>query len=149
MDFTQQKEVSIFVKRFASTDKGTLGILSFGPLLLAQLEDPHHQDKIPGDTRIPAGRYRLTLQKTGRLHNAYSKYPWYRGMLLLNGVPNFSGVMIHSGNTKSDTRGCPLVGVEIDLDSFSILKSRIAMERLYTLAYQMMDQGAKVFIDIS
>jgi hypothetical protein len=57
--------------------------------------------KIPGETAIPAGRYRVIVDWSNR----FRKYS-----LHILDVPNFAGIRIHSGNTDKDTEGCLLVG---------------------------------------
>ena len=57
--------------------------------------------KVPGETAIPAGRYRLTTSMSNRFS---------RLMPLVVDVPYFSGGRIHGGNTHRDTEGCPLIG---------------------------------------
>lgn len=57
--------------------------------------------KIKGETAIPIGRYQITW--------TYS--PRFKKMLpLLNGVPGYEGIRIHSGNKAKDTEGCILCG---------------------------------------
>ena len=57
--------------------------------------------KIKGETAIPIGRYQVTW--------TYS--PRFKKMLpLLNGVPGYTGIRIHSGNKAKDTEGCILCG---------------------------------------
>ena len=51
-------------------------------------------------TAIPTGRYEVTV--------TYSPH-FKRNLPLLNNVPGYSGVRIHSGNTAEDTDGCILV----------------------------------------
>jgi len=77
--------------------------------------------KVPGATAIPAGRYKLTVtpsQRFGRL------------LPLLVGVPGFTGVRIHPGNTPADTEGCILVGQAIGGQA-SLLRSRLAFDDLF------------------
>jgi hypothetical protein len=57
--------------------------------------------KIPHETAIPTGTYRVTVNMS----------PAKKRMLpRLLDVPGFSGILIHRGNTKSDSSGCILVG---------------------------------------
>ena len=58
-------------------------------------------EKIYGETAIPAGEYEFIITHSPKLK--------INAPLLLN-VPNFSGVMIHPGNSVLDTMGCILVG---------------------------------------
>ena len=87
--------------------------------------------KVKGQTAIPAGRYEVLL-------NSYSprfgqKEPYRslsRGCVpLINGVPGFSGVRIHVGNTASDTEGCILVGQNKQVGK--VLNSRETYIRLW------------------
>ena len=70
--------------------------------------------KIPGKTAIPYGRYEITMKVKSPKYSDFSKYPWakkYDGYLprLLN-VSNFEGVLLHPGNTSSESAGCILTG---------------------------------------
>jgi hypothetical protein len=57
--------------------------------------------KIPHETAIPTGTYRVIVNIS----------PAKKRMLpRLLDVPGFSGILIHRGNTKSDSSGCILVG---------------------------------------
>ena len=58
-------------------------------------------EKLAGQTAIPRGRYRLSVSMSNRFK---------RIMPIVIGVPQFSGVRIHGGNTHEDTEGCPLLG---------------------------------------
>ena len=57
--------------------------------------------KIHGDTAIPRGQYRVILSMSARFK---------RVMPEVLGVPGFTGVRIHGGNTEANTEGCPLLG---------------------------------------
>lgn len=67
------------------------------------LEDTVRPDgmKVYGKTAIPAGTYKIELVPS---------YRFQRLMPMLLDVPNFSGILIHNGNTADDTDGCILVG---------------------------------------
>lgn len=56
--------------------------------------------KVAGVTAIPAGLYRVTLEKSPKFK---------RIMPTILRVPNFEGIRIHGGNRPEDTEGCPLV----------------------------------------
>ena len=68
--------------------------------------------KVYGETAIPIGTYRLSLNVVSPKYKAVA---WYRS---LNGgkmprvldVPGFDGIVIHPGNKAVDTYGCLLVG---------------------------------------
>lgn len=74
--------------------------------------------KMAGKTAIPEGRYPLLVTKSIRFKK------W---LPLLFGVPSFSGVRIHSGNTAKDTQGCILLGENRKVGM--VVNSRIWMHR--------------------
>lgn len=107
--------MEIKVQRFKK-DKYTHGVLTIeGDVFECYtLEDKVREGdifkvKVQNETAIPAGRYEVILN----MSNRFKKY-----MPLLLNVPNFSGVRIHSGNTKDHTEGCILVGFENGEDGF-------------------------------
>ena len=82
-----------------------------GDLLIARkifchtLEDKvRNDDKVPGDTAIPAGRYPVVLEYSNRFK---------RMMPRVRNVPGFDGILLHGGNTTADTSGCVLCAYEI------------------------------------
>ena len=77
------------------------------PTKIFSLEDPVREIpgvpvdvwKIPGETAIPVGTYKIILSMSKRFG---------RIMPEILGVKGFSGVRIHGGNDAGDTHGCPL-----------------------------------------
>ncbi len=100
--------------RFSSQSDSTLGLLRVnGQFACFILEDEYRAIKVPGETRIPAGRYPLKLRTHGGFHNRYiNKYGtnFHKGMLEICEVPGFTDILIHTGNTDDHTAGCLLVG---------------------------------------
>lgn len=67
--------------------------------------------KVYGQTAIPTGTYKVNLNVVSPKFKDRSWAKPYGGKVprLMN-VPGFEGVLIHPGNTDSDTSGCILVG---------------------------------------
>lgn len=83
-------------------------------------------EKIPAQTAIPRGRYRLTASPSNRFK---------RIMPLIKAVPHFDGIRIHGGNTHLNTEGCPLIGEERTDDGV-----RKCSEVVDTLIRRIMDE---------
>ena len=105
------------VLRFSSQSDCTHGLLFEVTdikkhFLCYTLEDEHRVLKVKGETRIPAGTYKIELRKEGGFHARYDKkYPGiHRGMLHVVDVPGFEYILIHTGNTDEHTAGCLIVG---------------------------------------
>ena len=76
------------------------------------LEDQYQAVKVMHETCIPEGTYDIEFRKTGGFHAKYSeryKNAHY-GMLHIQDVPNFTYILIHTGNTDEHTSGCLIVG---------------------------------------
>ena len=101
------------------------------------LEDEHRNEKKYGETRIPAGTYKVKLRTEGGYHQKYSKrFPSiHRGVLHITDVPNFEYILIHCGNTDEHTAGCLLVGDSQEnnqlVSNGFIGKSTQAYKRIY------------------
>lgn len=105
------------VIRFSSQDDSTNGLLfdvtdGDRKFLCYTLEDEHRNEKVAGETRIPAGEYRITLRRVGGYHQKYAVRfrDIHKGMLWVRDVPGFEYILIHCGNTDEDTAGCLLLG---------------------------------------
>ena len=112
------------LKRTAFTNKSTAGELWLdGKFICYTLEDVDRklevvgkEGKVKGETAIPQGTYLLAL--------TYSNH-FKKVLPLLQHVPYYEGVRIHSGNTAEDTEGCILVGLKQGVDT--VLESRAAL----------------------
>ena len=94
--------------------------------------------KIPGQTAIPIGAYRVIVDFSQRFQ---------RQLPLLERVPGFSGVRIHAGNTIGDTEGCILVGNE--RYAKSIGRSQMALASLMTKLNEAIRKGEPVTLQIA
>jgi hypothetical protein len=144
--------MNLNLKRFSSGDESTIGMLKVNGIFHCfTIEDEYRDEKVAGETRIPAGIYPVALRCEGTMTKKYEKFPEHRGMLWLQDVPNFTYVYIHIGNTDADTNGCILVaeGVMADRKGGGRgLSSTPAYLDLYALILQAMDNGEKVYINI-
>ena len=125
------------VKRHYKGPQYTIGrMYADGVYLCDTLEDTVRPDgkKIAGQTAIPAGTYPVRI--------TYS--PRFKKMLpMLDNVPNFTGVRIHTGNTAEDTEGCILVGY--NRVKGRVCDSRAAFRRLFAL----LEKAGQIEIKIS
>lgn len=132
---------------------GTLFDVTAEPAFLCYvLEDQPNEPKVPGETRIPAGRYRINFRDEGGMIVRYKKrFAWHRGMLHLHNVPDFQFVYIHVGNKDDDTDGCLLVGdgqVSNVQDRGMVTTSVTAYRRLYEKIAAVLDAGDEVWITV-
>ena len=138
--------------RYASNEDSTGGLLFVDDgFFCYTCEDEGRDVKIKGETRIPAGTYRITLRNEGGMTKRYAKkYNFHRGMLWLRNIPGFEWVYIHVGNTEEHTDGCPLVGYGANRRSGenSVSRSVDAYKDLYRLIIVAIDSGESIEIEI-
>ena len=100
-----------------SQDGATLGVVTIdGRFFMFSLEDEIREPasrpsgdvaawvktwKVPRDTAIPSGRYRLVVEDSPRFG---------KDTLTVQDVPGFSFIRWHAGNRAVDTEGCTIVG---------------------------------------
>jgi len=152
--------MELLLQRFSTGDESTLGILheidDYDEVRTFQcftMEDQPNEPKVPGETRIPAGRYRILLRpKGGNMNLRYAKrFDGHAGMLWLQDVPDFTWVYIHVGNTDDDSEGCILVGDGCQsnvLEDGMVMSSVAAYTRLYDLIVTALHDAEEVWISI-
>ena len=156
---TPHNIMKLEVLRISSQKDSTNGILfdttgGQRKFLCYTLEDEYRplEAKVMGETRIPAGTYKITLRTVGGFHTRYSERygDAHHGMLWVRDVPGFEYILIHSGNTDEHTAGCLLVG---DSQNENITKSngfigasRTAYERIYGPIADALKSGKQVTI---
>ena len=94
--------------------------------------------KVDGQTAIPAGIYRLTIDYSPRFN---------KQLIHILNVPGFEGVRIHSGNTVDDTEGCLLVGKSWS-ENKTLYSSREAYLNLALKIAFALERQEKVLIEI-
>jgi len=113
--------MELLLKRIHKTSTSTIGKLSVdGKFECYTLEDVERAVKIKNETAIPKGKYKVVITPSNRFK---------RDLPLLQNVPNFEGIRIHSGNTNHDTEGCILVGQTRATDFIG--NSRKAFDKLF------------------
>ncbi len=128
--------MKITVNRFHANGQATLSLVAVnGRFACFGLEDAPRRIKIPGQTRIPAGSYRVTLRRTGGFHGRYGARfaHFHQGMLWVQDVPGFEYILIHCGNSPDDTAGCLLLGAGASAapGAFTLQASARAYTQLY------------------
>ena len=99
--------------------------------------------KVKGKTAIPCGEYDVRYRMSMKFN---------QNMPYLEDVPNFKGIMIHTGNNPKDTQGCILVGVNPRGSNGIVMprlvSSRDSFNRINELIYKAIksEEGVKVII---
>jgi hypothetical protein len=141
------------IKRFHTTPSATLGLLFIDNVFECfTLEDTHRPVKIKHETRIAEGTYPLGLRTYGGHYQRYQqKFKNHQhGMIQIHDVPNFKDILIHIGNSNSDTSGCILVGdIAVNEGKLTLQKSTQAYLRLYEKVLKPLQSKEKVYLTLS
>ena len=141
--------MEIVIKRIYFREHYVVGALQVDGKYLCDTLEPHAIDwkkekKIKGVTAIPEGRYRVEIRHSPTFH---------RQMPYLKDVPEFTGIMIHTGNratnpdgTPADSRGCILVGQNLEVGI--VLNSRQCFKRLFTLMEAARSRGEEIWVTV-
>ena len=149
------------LKRRPSANGCTLGDLYIdGQRAAVTLEDvvrPAAAPKVYGQTAIPAGSYRVIVNKSTRF-SAKAGHDVFLPLLLNlpGGDIHFGGqriddcgVRMHPGNTAADTLGCILVASSVGADMASVCDSRVAFAPVLAKILVAIKAGQQVTITIS
>jgi hypothetical protein len=109
-------KANIRVIREKRTKESTIGSMFINDKFFAYTLEDYDRDankdgdlndigekKVMHETAIPSGTYKVELTMSVRMK---------RLLPILYNVPGFEGIRIHSGNNKSHTSGCILVGYQ-------------------------------------
>ncbi len=135
-------------------DDGSVSVRPDGRRIGYTLEDSFHVPKIPGQTCIPDGTYRLRKRSIGesKFDARYQTVvPNYAGMFEIINVQDFTDVLIHTGNTEADTEGCVLVGQGLVMngDRYALAKSLDMFKILYQSLIAAYNTGEEMTIEIT
>ena len=144
------------VLRFSSEKDSTNGLLfdvtDGRKFLCYTLEDEYRDVKKYGETRVPAGTYKICLRKVGGFHSSYTKKygEMLKGLLWVRDVPIFEYILIHTGNTDEHTAGCLLLGdtqqTNFEWSDGFVGRSAIAYKRVYPKIAAALVAGEEVTI---
>lgn len=146
--------MELLLQRLSHTDTLTTSVLFVDRVLYAVVpEDPPQNVKVKGNTRIPAGRYRLVLEHSPKFSDAYGKrfgVADYK-MLTVADVPDFIGIRMHTGNSPKDTAGCILPNAHLMVnadsdDTFYI--SELAYKAVYHEVAPFIERGGEAWITV-
>ena len=103
--------------------------------------------KVYSRTAIPTGYYKITLDVVSPKYSKRQQYKAIDGKLpRLLDVPGFEGILIHIGNTASDSAGCILVGH--NKVRGQVVNSTSTFNELYSLLLDRKRKGEEIFIKI-
>lgn len=132
--------MELLLQRIAKKSDYTIGRLFVdGRYLCDTLEDCVREPgvKVPGETAIPAGRYRVIV-------NVSPKFG--RELPRLLDVPGFEGILIHKGNSARDSAGCVLLGE--NKEKGRVVNSTPYELRLTRLIKEAIQRGEEVWITV-
>lgn len=135
--------MKLLVERAFPREKYTIGRLYVNDQYYCNTLEPPIRDyengevKINGNSAIPKGEYEIVYRWSVTIK---------RTMPYLKNVPFFTGVMIHTGNTVKDTKGCILVGLNLLVGK--VVHSNAMFRELDADMYKAWKRKEKITIEI-
>lgn len=150
------------LQRLSHDANQTFGFVSGLGYKAHTLEDEPRAIKQLHETRIPAGIYKLIINKVdspltlkhrltynNTFKDKLGKFiAWFKYHIQLADVPGFKGIYIHSGSTEAHTSGCLLFASVSNLETNSLSSSLLAIMRFYLLVYPKLEKGEDWYIDV-
>ncbi len=144
--------MKLTLRRFKFTQRTTLGeLLIDGRHHSYVIEDryrPPPEKKVPGETCIPIGTYNVVINRSER----FSKLAGHDVLMpLLENVPGFTGIRIHTGNKHEDTEGCLLPGLTFagsPATGYTVQQSKTAYDRLFIVLAAAQARKERITIDV-
>ena len=145
--------VELNLRLMDQTPSSTVSSLKHGDKFICFIiEDGYHEVKIPGETRIPGGKYLLKKKVDGRFFTKYSKEYGHKFVVEISGIDNFEAVLFHIGNRPKDTRGCNLTNDSVTFDKkvneFVGVNSEVCYRKFYDYMSTLMDTD-DVYLNVS
>lgn len=142
-NYKRTRNMELKLKRTTRKADYTIGDLYIDGQWSSNTLEPHAidwetQEKTPGRTAIPEGRYRIRLARSAHFG---------RAMPYLQAVPHFTGVMIHPGMTARDTKGCILVGHNTIRGT--LLRTRQTFDALMARLTAADKRGERISIEVT
>ena len=139
--------MNLEILRYSGNDDGTFGLLFLnGSFWSDVLEDEKRIIKVPGETCIPEGKYKLGIRRadTPLTLKYRQRYDFFKYHVEILNVPNFIGIYLHPGLHSGHTKGCPLIGNRITNNRYE--QARLSPDitpwkELYLLLYPHLDNG--------
>jgi hypothetical protein len=167
-DFYQSPEPFIKVRVQNEDADSTLSqVYINGNFSFYSIEDEYREIKVKGETRVDAGTYPLALRYSPKFSNSYLVNPngsyeivnvkkatgeqklWQPHQLIwIKDTPRHEFILIHWGNTESDTDGCLVIGNKAGKigDKLAVLESRLCYETWYPVMAKEIFKGGKTLM---
>ena len=104
--------------------------------------------KVQDETAIPTGTYKIEMNTVSPKFGAMQFYKEVCDGKLprLQNVPGFEGILIHCGNSASDTSGCVILG--LNKVKGMVIQSQDTFRRFYSKLIEVYNKNEDIWITI-
>src|SRR5690242_20645910 len=97
--FRSMEPLQLTVRKLYETSDRTVSVLAAnGKDFCFILEDGYREVKVPGETRIPAGKYPVVPRYVGDFYTKYKRNYRHKCSIQIDNVPGFEQILMHIGN---------------------------------------------------